>query len=294
MMTKAFQKRALLIAGPTASGKSALALDLARQRNGVIINADALQVYSPLRILSARPTPEEEALVPTASTAMWRRNSPIRSRPGSPRPAGRWMRLGRRACSPSSRAARASISQHLNGASHPVPHIADEVRSRWRRFAGDLYDELLKRDPAMAARLLPADRQRVTRALEVVDATGRSLLDWQREGQEGAALEGVEVERIFMDVPRSDLHARAEQRFDRMLAAGALEEARAMMHLDPSLPAMKAIGLPELIAHLKGELSLEEAVEKAKAATRQYIKRQHTWWRGQMKHWGMPECHCAA
>jgi tRNA dimethylallyltransferase len=137
----------------------------------------------------------------------------------------------------------------------------------------------------MAARLAASDRQRVTRALEVVDATGRSLLAWQREAQEGAALEGVDVERIFMDVPREELHERAEQRFERMMAEGALEEARALMHLDPSLPVMKAIGLPELIAHLKGDISLEEAVARAKAATRQFIKRQGTWWRGQMKHW---------
>jgi tRNA dimethylallyltransferase len=167
----------------------------------------------------------------------------------------------------------------------PVPEIPQEVRSRWRSFTGDLHAELARRDPAMAARLAASDRQRVTRALEVVEATGRSLLAWQREAQEGAALEGVDVERIFMDVPREELHERAEQRFERMMAEGALEEARALMHLDPSLPVMKAIGLPELFAHLKGDISLEEAVARAKAATRQFIKRQGTWWRGQMKHW---------
>ncbi len=284
-MTKAFHKRALLIAGPTASGKSALALELAEARHGVIINADALQVYSALRILSARPTPEEEAAVPHR----------LYGHVGAEQPysVAAWLADARREMDRAWSEERLPILtggtglyfSALERGLAPVPAIPEEVRSRWRSFTGDLHAELLKRDPAMAARLNPGDTQRVTRALEVVDATGRSLLDWQREGQEGAAFEGVEVERIFMDVPRSDLHARAEQRFDRMLAAGALEEARAMIHLDPSLPVMKAIGLPELIAHLKGELSLEEAAEKAKAATRQYIKRQGTWWRGQMKHW---------
>jgi tRNA dimethylallyltransferase len=286
MMTTAFQKRALLIAGPTASGKSALALKLARERRGIIINADALQVYAPLRILSARPTPEEEALAPHRLYGHVAADQPYS--------VAAWLSEARREMEeawaqgllPIVTGGTGLYFSALERGLAPVPGIPDEVRSRWRRFTGDLHAELARRDPAMAARLPASDRQRVTRALEVVDATGRSLRDWQREGQEGAALEGVEVERIFMDVPRSELHARAEQRFDSMLAAGALEEARAMMHLDPSLPVMKAIGLPELIAHLKGELSLEEAVEKAKAATRQFIKRQHTWWRGQMKHWG--------
>ena len=137
----------------------------------------------------------------------------------------------------------------------------------------------------MAARLLAGDRQRLTRALEVIEATGRSLLDWQREGRHEAPLHGVEVERLLLDVPRGELHARAEARFDAMMAAGALAEARALMHLDPALPAMRAIGLPELIAHLKGETTLAEAITRAKAATRQYIKRQGTWWRGQMSSW---------
>jgi len=167
----------------------------------------------------------------------------------------------------------------------PVPEISEQVRARWRSFDGDLHAELAARDPAMAARLRPADRQRLSRALEVIDATGRSLLDWQKDGHEQAPLAGITVERIFMDVPREDLHARADSRFDAMMAAGALEEARALMHLDPMLPAMKAIGLPELAAHLRGEVALEEAVLRAKAATRQYIKRQLTWWRGQMGYW---------
>ncbi len=284
-MTTAPEKRALLIAGPTASGKSALALDLAQRRNGVIINADALQVYRELRVLSARPAPEQEAVVPHR----------LYGHVGAEQPysVAAWLAEARREMGaawgqgllPIVTGGTGLYFSALERGLAPVPEIPEEVRARWRSFTGDLHAELLRRDPAMARRLKPGDRQRLTRALEVVDATGRSLLDWQREGQDVAVLEGIDVERIFMDVPRAELHARADARFDAMIAAGALEEARAMIHLDPSLPVMKAIGLPELISYLKGELSLEEAVAKAKAATRQYIKRQGTWWRGQMAHW---------
>jgi tRNA dimethylallyltransferase len=167
----------------------------------------------------------------------------------------------------------------------PVPDIPEQVRARWRSFDGDLHAELAARDPAMAARLRPADRQRLSRALEVIDATGRSLLDWQKDGHQQAPLVGVHVERIFMEVPRDTLYARAEARFDAMLQAGALGEARALMDLDRMLPAMKAIGLPELMAHLRGEITLDEAATQAKTATRNFIKRQLTWWRGQMGYW---------
>jgi tRNA dimethylallyltransferase len=285
MTTKALHKRALLIAGPTASGKSALALDLAQRRNGIIVNADALQVYRDLRILSARPSPEEEALVPHRLYGHVAAEQPYS--------VAAWLADARREMEaawaqgllPIVTGGTGLYFSALERGLAPVPEIPEDVRSHWRGFTGDLHAELLTRDPAMAARLSPGDTQRLTRALEVLDATGRSLRDWQREGQAGAALEGVEVERIFLDVPRDELHARAEARFDAMVAAGALAEARAMAGLDPSLPAMKAIGLPELAAHLAGEISLDEAVTRAKAATRQYIKRQLTWWRGQLKHW---------
>jgi tRNA dimethylallyltransferase len=285
-MTTAFRKRALLIAGPTASGKSALALARAGAERGVIINADALQVYRPLRILSARPRPEEEALVPHRLYGHVAAEQPYS--------VAAWLADARREMEaawgqgllPVVTGGTGLYFTALERGLAPVPPIPEEVRSRWRGFPGDLHAELLKRDPAMAARLLPGDRQRVTRALEVVDATGRSLLDWQRDGQQGAALEGVDVERVFLNVPRAELHARAESRFDAMMAGGALEEVRAIMHLDPSLPMMKAIGVPELIRHLKGEIGRGEAVVLAKAATRQFIKRQLTWWRGQLRHWG--------
>jgi tRNA dimethylallyltransferase len=137
----------------------------------------------------------------------------------------------------------------------------------------------------MAERLQPGDRQRLVRALEVIDATGRSLGDWQRQGEAEAPLAGAAVERIFLDPPRAELHARAAARFRAMVEQGALEEAEAVKDLDPALPVMKAIGLRELNAHLRGEISLADAIARAETATRRYIKRQLTWWRGQMAHW---------
>ncbi len=284
-MSTSHHKRALLIAGPTASGKSALALENAVGLNGVIINADALQVYSALRILSARPTPEDEARAPHR----------LYGHVGAEQAysVASWLAQARREMEAAWEQGRLPIVTGGTGLYFralelglaPVPEIPEAVRSHWRSFAGDLHAELSARDAAMAAKLLPTDRQRLCRALEVVDATGRSLLDWQRDGQDQAPLARVTVERIFIDVPREDLYARAEARFDVMLAAGALDEARAMAHLDPMLPAMKAIGLPELGAHLRGEMTLEEATVRAKTATRNFIKRQLTWWRSQMGHW---------
>ena len=284
-MTASEQKRALLIAGPTASGKSARALALARERGGVVINADALQVYAGLRILSARPSPEEEAAVPHRLYGHVSAEQPYS--------VAAWLAEARREIEAAWAAGLLPIVtggtglyfRALEKGLAPVPETPEEVRSHWRGFTGDLHAELRARDAEMAQRLSPGDRQRVTRALEVVDATGRSLLDWQREGQEQAALEGASVERLFMEVPREELYARADLRFERMIEQGALEEARALMDRDPMLPVMKAIGLPELVSHLKGEITLEDAVARARTATRHYIKRQLTWWRGQMAHW---------
>ncbi len=284
-MTGNFQKRALLIAGPTASGKSALALDLARKWNGVIINADALQVYQPLRILSARPTAEEEAAAPHRLYG--------HVGPKAQFSVARWLKEARleieatweRGLYPIITGGTGLYFRALEKGLAPVPEIPADIRAHWRSFEGDLHAELWQRDQEMASRLLPTDRQRLVRALEVVDATGVSLLEWQRDGQSMAPLAGVEVERIFMEVPRDELYARAELRFDQMLRAGALDEVRPLMGLDPVLPMMRAIGVPELLAHLRGEVTLEDATAKAKTATRQYIKRQLTWWRGQMAHW---------
>ena len=284
-MSAVTPKRALLIAGPTASGKSALALKRAAEQGGIIINADALQVYRDLRILSARPSPKEEAQAPHRLYGHVASDQPYSVAAWSAEARREIEAAWGRGLLPIVTGGTGLYFRALEHGLAPVPAIPEDVRTRWRSFTGDLHAELQSRDPAMAARLQPADRQRLTRALEVIDATGRSLLDWQRDGEHDAPLAGAEVERIFLDIPRAELCARADARFDAMLAAGALDEARALMNLDPVLPVMKAIGLPELITHLNGNITREEAVTRAKAATRQYIKRQLTWWRGQMKHW---------
>ncbi|MEI7597867.1 MAG: tRNA (adenosine(37)-N6)-dimethylallyltransferase MiaA [Aestuariivirga sp.] len=284
-MTTSHHKRALLIAGPTASGKSALALKKAARLNGVIINADALQVYSALRILSARPTPEEETRTPHRLYGHVGAEQPYSVASWLTEARGEMEAAWEQGLLPIVTGGTGLYFRALELGLAPVPEIPVDVRAHWRSFAGDLHAELLSRDPAMAAKLLPTDRQRLSRALEVVDATGRSLLDWQKDGQSQAPLRDVAVERIFIDIPRDELYARAEARFDAMLNAGALEEARALAHLDPMLPAMKAIGLPELISHLRGEITLEAAAVNAKTATRNFIKRQLTWWRSQMVHW---------
>jgi tRNA dimethylallyltransferase len=284
-MIESHRKSALLIAGPTASGKSALALKLARERNGVIINADSMQVYRELRIVTARPTPEDEDLAPHRLYGFVAGVQDYST--------GQWLK-----------AAQAEIVGCWEGGQLPiitggtglyfmaldegfaeVPEIPADIKAYWRVAEGDLYPRLMKRDPVMAKRLNPADRQRIVRALEVHDATGKSLLWWQEQGQSAAILRDAKVERIFVDQPREVLHERAGARFDQMIEDGALEEVRALPVIDPRKPIMKAIGVPELQAHLAGVLTLDEARERAKASTRQYIKRQATWWRQRLKNW---------
>ena len=279
------QKSALLIAGPTASGKSALALKLARERGGVIINADSMQVYRELRILSARPTPEEEAQAPH------RLYGHVNG--ADDYSVGRWLadaKLEMQACwaigkLPIVVGGTGLYFMALSGGLAELPPIAPEVRERWRNFKGNHHVELQKRDPVGAAKLNPADRQRIIRALEVFESSGKPLAMWQAEAQSQAFLNQINVERLFVDVPREDLYVRAERRFDVMMAQGALDEVRALPALPPDQPIMKAIGVPELLAHLRGDIALEDAIIQAKTATRQYIKRQLTWWRGQMKDW---------
>jgi tRNA dimethylallyltransferase len=172
-----------------------------------------------------------------------------------------------------------------------VPPIPSEVRTAVRgrleaEGVAPLYAELASRDPATAQRLMPGDRSRITRALEVVLATGRSLADWHREGMK-PALAADQAVKLFLEVDRVGLYHRIDARFDAMLAGGALEEVRALARrdLEPALPAMKAHGVPWLIRHLKGEIELQEAAEEAKRDTRRYTKRQATWFRHQLPDW---------
>ena len=285
MINQTTSKSVLLIAGPTASGKSALALKLARERGGVVINADALQIYRELRILSARPDSDELEAAPhrlyghvsgrgAYSVATWLADAKREI-------AAAWKARQLPIITGGTGLYFMSLEQGLA----EVPPIAPEIREKWRGFEGDLHAELMRRDPPGAIRLQPNDRQRLSRALEVFEGTGKPLSYWQEQAQSQAFFKDVAVERQLVNVPREELYARAEARFDEMMAAGALDEVRSLIKYGNVLPMMKAIGVPELTRYLHGEISLDEAVALAKTATRQYIKRQFTWWRGQAAHW---------
>lgn len=278
-------KSVLLIAGPTASGKSALALAQAQVRGGVIINADSMQVYKELRIITARPSVKEEQLVShrlfghiggaeTYSTAAWLAESEIEIQ--------KCWATGQL---PIICGGTGLYFMALEQGLAKLPPIDPEIREKWRNFQGNLHVELEQRHPESASRLNPADRQRLIRSLEVLESTGKPLIEWQKEAQLESILKTAKIERIFMNVPREELYVRAELRFDAMIEQGALDEIRALPKLDNAQPLMKAIGVPELLAYNMGELTLEDAKNKAKTATRNYIKRQMTWFRGQMKNW---------
>jgi tRNA dimethylallyltransferase len=291
MSNRAASARAVLIAGPTASGKSALALELADALGGTIINADSMQVYRDLAIITARPTPAEAARVPHLlyGHVDAAENYSV----------GRWCVDASAALAEVARAGRLPIVvggtglyfKILTQGLAAVPPIPSDVRTAVRgRLESEgiapLYNELASRDPATAQRLMPGDRSRITRALEVVLATGRSLTDWHREGLQ-PALAAEQAVKLFLEVDRAELYRRIDARFDAMLAAGALDEVRALARraLDPALPAMKAHGVPWLVRHLKGEIDLEEAAAEAKRDTRRYTKRQATWFRHQLPDW---------
>lgn len=281
------EKRAVLIAGPTASGKSALAIALAHEKGGVVVNADAMQVYRELRILTARPSEEDEAQVPhrlyghvsganAYSVARWLADATAELE-------AVW-RSGR---VPIITGGTGLYFKALEQGLADIPLIPADITQKWRDAKGDLHVELAKRDQGAAARLNPNDRQRIIRALEVFEGTGMPLDHWQRAAQGKAVLARVAVERIFLNPDRKVLHARANERFARMVKEGAVEEVKALLALglDPKIPVMKAIGVKQLAAWLSGWRGLEDAIEAGQTATRQYIKRQLTWWRHQMPGW---------
>ncbi|WP_249779431.1 tRNA (adenosine(37)-N6)-dimethylallyltransferase MiaA [Bradyrhizobium sediminis] len=289
--------KAVLIAGPTASGKSALALELAQKTGGVVINADSMQVYRDLRILTARPTPEEEAQVP--HRLYGHVDAAVNFS------AGAWVADAARVLAEARAENRLPIFAGGTGlyfkaltsglsAVPPIPaEIRDSVRARLQRDGVEaLHAELTRRDPASAERLKPRDRTRIARALEVVEATSRSLTDWHRDGLPPLLPPG-QFRALFLAPDRDQLYARIDTRFDAMLKSGALEEVAALAarQLDPLLPAMKAHGVPALIRHLAGEISLEEAAVTGRADTRHYAKRQFTWFRHQLPEfeWVRPE-----
>jgi len=289
--------KAVLIAGPTASGKSALALQLAQKTGGVVINTDSMQVYRDLRVLTARPTPKEESAVPHRLYGYVDASVNFS--------AGAWVADAARVLTEARAQNRLPIFAGGSGlyfkaltrglsAVPPIPpEIRESVRARLDRDGVEaLHAELARHDAVSAERLKPRDRTRIARALEVVEATGRSLTDWHREGLPPILPPG-EFTALFLSAEREALYARIDARFDAMLMAGALEEVAvlAARNLDPLLPAMKAHGVPALIRHLRGELTLEEAATIGRADTRHYAKRQFTWFRHQLPEfeWVKPE-----
>ncbi|MGX4802928.1 tRNA (adenosine(37)-N6)-dimethylallyltransferase MiaA [Bradyrhizobium guangdongense] len=296
-MSEGHPIKAVLIAGPTASGKSALALELASRADGVVINADSMQVYRDLRIITARPTPDEEARVPHRLYGYV--DAAVNFS------AGAWVVDAAKALEEAKAGGRLPIFiggtglyfKALTAGLSVVPPIPVEVRegvrARLERNGVEaLHAELATRDPRAAERLNLRDRTRIARALEVIEATGRSLLDWHHEGQP-PLLPKDSFRAVFLAPERDELYARIDARFGAMLRGGALDEVErlAARGLDPLLPAMKAHGVPALIRHFRGELSLEEAATIGRADTRHYAKRQFTWFRHQLPEfeWVRPE-----
>jgi tRNA dimethylallyltransferase len=283
-VTEAAQRAAILVAGPTASGKSALALDLAERLRGTVINADSMQVYRELRVITARPTDGDLARAPHALYGV---------RPAAEAGTAAWWRSAALAAMEEARAEGrvpilcggtglyfAALTEGLA----EVPPVPEAVRAEARRLLAEegapaLHARLAALDPETAATLRPSDSQRLARAYEVVTGTGRGLRDWQRAGGTGPA--PWRFAAVVLDPPRATLRAAITARWAGMMAGGALEEVRALgaQGLDPALPAMRAHGVPELLAHLAGRMTLEAASERAILNTGQYTKRQATWFR---------------
>lgn len=278
----------ILIAGPTASGKSALALRLARALNGVVINADSMQVYRDLKTLTARPDPAEEGMAPHLLYGVV--DGAVNHS------VGLWLEDVRGALAEAKRSGRLPIFvggtglyfKALTQGLSEIPQVPAEVRADVRaRAAGRpaevLHAELMTRDPHMAARLRPSDPQRIMRALEVFEATGRSLAAFQI-GRTPPLIDAATSRAFFLAPDRKLLAQRIDARFEAMISAGALDEVAALRarRLDPALPIMRAHGVPHLISHLDGALTLAEAAEKAKLDTRRYTRRQFTFARHQL------------
>jgi tRNA dimethylallyltransferase len=291
MRSKASVKSVTLIAGPTASGKSALAVRIADESGGIVANADSMQVYRELRILTARPSEAEEVAVPHRLYGF---------RPAAePYSVAEWLKDVAPLIASARQGGPALVivggtglyfKALLEGLS-PVPEIPVDIRGHWRdeaaaKSSAELHGILSRRDPAMAARLRPSDPQRIVRALEVLEATGRSLLDWQQVRGE-PLLDPAEAELLFVSPPREVLYSRCDARLEAMIEAGALDELRrlAELRLSADEPVLRALGVRPLMAHLDGVLSLDAALADAKTETRRYAKRQLTWARSNMIAW---------
>jgi tRNA dimethylallyltransferase len=277
----------LVIAGPTASGKSALASRAAEEFGGVVINADSMQVYRGVPILTAQPTAEEQARLPHRLYGAFA--------PDQLCSAGIWRAQAAEACAEAWAQGKLPvvvggtglyIRTLVEGIS-PIPDIPADIRDASRALFAELgnarfHEKLAGRDPVMAARLDPGNSQRLVRAWEVLEATGRSLADWQADPREGGL--DAEATTILLAPPRDALYRSCDERLVKMLDLGALDEVRALsaLELDPALPVMKALGVAEFSAHLRGEMSLADSLALAQQSTRRYAKRQTTWFRHQL------------
>jgi tRNA dimethylallyltransferase len=277
-----------VIAGPTASGKSGLALALAERLGGVVINADSMQVYKGIEVLTDQPEAEARERVPHRLYGVLD--------PGESCSAGRWRGL---ALDEIHKALDNGLVPVVVGGSGlylkallegiaPVPEIPSDIREAVRcrhEILGNraFHDELRQRDPVMAGRTSASDSQRMIRAAEVLEATGRSLVDWHGEPTDGPP-EDMVFRTILLMPPRQALYAAIDARFDAMVEAGAMDEANALAArgLSPDLPVMKALGIAELVAVTKGEADMAAALGRAKTATRNYAKRQITWFKSQI------------
>lgn len=275
-------ERPVLIAGPTASGKSALALEIAARDGGVVVNADAIQVYANWRVLTARPSVGDEAEAPHALYGHISKDHPYS--------VGEWLRevaglLG--GARPIIVGGTGLYFTALTEGLADIPATPPEIRREGDvlRQAEGLAPMLAALDAETLSRIDQANPMRVQRAWEVWRATGRSMAAWQ-DDTPPPLLPASDADLILFDAPKDWLTPRIEARFDKMLAAGALEEARDNLpDWDPALPSSKAIGAPELIAYLRNEITLTEARDLATIATRQFAKRQRTWFRARMKDW---------
>ncbi|HFB2048557.1 MAG: tRNA (adenosine(37)-N6)-dimethylallyltransferase MiaA [Hyphomicrobiaceae bacterium] len=283
--------KTILIAGPTASGKSQLAIDLAMQIDGVIINADSMQVYKNLSILTARPQLNELSMAPHLLYGFV---------PGEQAySVGRFVEDAHNVIAKSAVSGQIPIfvggtglyfKALLNGLS-PTPQIPLHIRHYWRTKARQitsrkLYETLCNRDYEMARRLQPSDRQRIVRALEVLDATGKSLAYWQQIPG-ASVLPCAPKLQIVLNPERKILNHNCEVRLKKMIAHGAIEEVETLssMKLNMEMPIMRALGVQPLLAHLQDRINLQDAIETTQAETRRYIKRQLTWFRKNMSTW---------
>ncbi len=283
---------AILIAGPTASGKSRAAMALAREHGGVVVNADSMQVYGELRVLSARPSAEDEAAVPHRLYG----HVPAATRYS----VGHWLADAATVLAEIRREGRLPVFvggtglyfKALTEGLVTVPPIPEDIRSTLlAETAGvdapRLHDRLAARDPETAAGLRRSDRGRILRALEVIEATGRSLSEWRRGAGSPPLVDPRRTKRIVLDPPRPWLHQRIAERAEHMVGAGAIAEAETLgrLGLSPELPAMKAIGVRQFLDERAGKVTLAEAIASLKTETRRYAKRQVTWFRHQMADW---------